>query len=88
MNNIIVIDTKRNLRARPALAGGLRAFHRAPGGTLSAHSALTCHWRVDPITGRLAASWSLETVEDLAHCCRRSRPTGRAADNAPAARAA
>jgi hypothetical protein len=31
MNKIIVIDTKRNHRARSALTGGLRAFHHAPG---------------------------------------------------------
>jgi hypothetical protein len=88
MNKIIFIDTKRNYRARPALTGGLRAFHRAPGATLPAHSALICHWRVDPNTGRLAASWSLGTVEDLTHCCRKSRFTGCAADTAPVARAA
>jgi hypothetical protein len=80
--------TKRNYRAKSALTGGLRAFHRPPGASLPAHSALTCRWHVDPDTGRLAASWSLETVEDFTHCCRKSRFTGRAADTAPVARAA
>jgi len=31
MNKIIFIDTKRNLRAKSALAGSLRAAHHAPG---------------------------------------------------------
>jgi hypothetical protein len=88
MNKIIFIDTKRNLRAKSAFTGGLRAFHRAPGATRPAHSALTCLWRVDPATGRLAASWSFEAAEDLTHCCRKSHFTGHAADIAPAARAA
>jgi hypothetical protein len=88
MNKIIFIDTKRNYRAKSALTSGLRAFHRAPGATLPAHSALTCHWRVDPNTGRLVASWSFEAVDDLTHCCHRSRFTGRATGIARVARAA
>jgi hypothetical protein len=71
-------------RSRAACA----RFIVRPARPLPALSALTCHWHIDPDTGRLAASWSLETVEDLTHCCRKSRFTGRAADTAPVARAA
>jgi hypothetical protein len=88
MNKIIFIDTKRNYRARSALAGGLRAFHPALGATPPAHSALACHWRIDPTTGRLAASWSLRTVEGPTHGRRKSHFVGRAADFAAAAQAA
>ena len=88
MNKIIFIDTKRNLRANSALTGGLRALHRAHGAIHPARSSLTCLWRVDPDTGRLAASWSFETAEDLTPCSRKSHFTGHAADIAPAALAA
>jgi hypothetical protein len=87
MNKIIFIDTKRNLRAKPALQGGLRAFHHASAAVGPARSALTCVWRVDPGTGRLVASWSLAAIDELSHCC--SKPHfANGADIARAARAA
>jgi hypothetical protein len=88
MNKIIFIDTKRNYRAKSALAGGLRAFHPAPGAIPPARSALACHWRRDPNTGRLAASWSHDAVEDLTHCRRQSHVASRATRITLVARAA
>jgi hypothetical protein len=85
MNKIVFIDTNRNFRAKLPLEGGLRAFHRAPGAF---RSALTCIWRVDPSSGRLVASWSLESVDDLTHCHCKSHFANRAAEIAPPARAA
>jgi hypothetical protein len=88
MNKIIFIDTNRKLRAKSTPRGRLRVFHHAPGTFRPAHSALTCIWRIDPRTGRLAASWSFEAVDDLTHCTHKSHFTSCAAGIAPAARAA